>query len=107
MTTIGLNSGKRLWMEEKPGRAVWPQTAVRLEWTALYSESEHDGKAQVNGALGTERPTHISRRVLHHIQTSFDELCMKGPFSPKQTLWITLIFQHTRRVDTGTDRYYS
>ena len=49
-------------MEENPGRAVCPQTAVHLEWTTLYSEGEHDSKAEMNGALGTERPTRISRR---------------------------------------------
>ena len=41
----------------KPGRAASPQAAVHLEWTALYSEGGHDWKAEVNGALGTERPT--------------------------------------------------
>jgi len=45
-------------MEENPGRAVCPQTAVRLEWNILYTEGEYDKKAGVNGALGTERPTH-------------------------------------------------
>ena len=56
MTAIGLNSGKCVWMRENPGRAVCPQTAVYLEWTARYSIGEHDKKAEVNGALGTERP---------------------------------------------------
>ena len=58
MTTIGLNSEKGAWMEANPGRAVCPQTAVHLEWAARYSESKLDRKAEVNGALGTERPTH-------------------------------------------------
>ncbi len=57
MTTMGLNSGKCVWMEETPGRAVCPQTAVHPVLNILYSEGEHDGKAEDNGALGTERPT--------------------------------------------------
>ncbi len=39
------------------GRAVYPQTAVHLELNILYSEGEPDRQAEVNGALGTERPT--------------------------------------------------
>ena len=62
MTTIGLNSGKCVWMEKNPGRAVCPQTAVHLEWTDLNSEDKHDRKAEMNGALGIERPTRMSRR---------------------------------------------
>ena len=58
MMTIGLNLEKYLWIWESPGRAVCPQTAVRLEWNILYTEGEYDKKAGVNGALGTERPTH-------------------------------------------------
>ncbi len=97
MTTIGLNSGKCVWMEKSPGRAVCPQTAVHLTLNILYSEGGHDRKAEVNGALGTERPTHISRRVLHSIRSGSDELWTKGSFSPEQTLWITLIFRHSAR----------
>ena len=62
MMTIDLNSGKCEWIEENPGRAVCPQTAVHPVLNILYSEGEHDRKAEVNGALGTERPTRISRR---------------------------------------------
>jgi len=51
-----------MWMEENAGRAVCPQTAVHPALNILYSEGEHDRKAEVNGALGTERPTRISRR---------------------------------------------
>ena len=58
MTTIGLNSGKRVWMGESPGRAVCPQTAVHLALNILYSEVEHDREAEVNGALEKERPAH-------------------------------------------------
>ena len=47
-------------MEENPGRAVCPQTAVHLSLTTLYSKGEHDGRAEVNGALGTERPTEVT-----------------------------------------------
>ena len=57
MTTIGLNSGKCVWMEESPGRGVCPQTAVRLEWNILYTEGEYDRDAEVNGVPGTGRST--------------------------------------------------
>ena len=62
MMIIGLNSGKCVWMKRKPGRAVCPQADVHFERIVLYSEGEYDRKAEVNGALGTERPTCISSR---------------------------------------------
>ena len=79
-------------MEESPGRAVCPQAAVHPVLNILYSGGEHDRRAEVNGALGTERPTCKG---------------IKAPFSPKHVLWRTLIFRNSRKGKTGIDRYYS
>ncbi len=57
MMVIDMNSLTRICLADQSGRAVCPQTAVRLEWTALYSEGEPHRRAEANGALGTERPT--------------------------------------------------
>ncbi len=64
MTTENFDFGRRDRKTDQSGRAASPQAAVHLVLNILYSEGEYDRKAEVNGALGTERPTGTKPRVL-------------------------------------------
>lgn len=57
MTRENLHFKKRIWGTNQSGRATSLQAAVRLALNILYSEGIHGRRTEVDGALGTERPT--------------------------------------------------